>query len=386
LSTAAIHRTIVRFVKPKTPSPPPDESTPADLYNLHETREIRLRVHYPTELEHLVVRTDADWDKDILPDSIDHAGLFAEFTFKTTHPFVYLKSCLRRPTGMLWSVGPNGLVVATRDDVRDAYPTFHSSEEGTVLDVITLDSKILKREHRLRVYLPAGYDENTCRSLPVMYMQDGSNLFFPEEAFMGQDWGVGERLALLNGMNAVQQMIIVGIYSADRMKEYTSPGYEAYGRSLVEEIKPYIDSHFRTLTGPDATGVMGSSLGGVVSFYIGWQWPHVFGNVGCLSSTFTYQDNLVNRVLHEERRDVRFYIDSGWPGDNYEVGLAMAIALADRGYRYGHDFLYFAFPNAGHSEHDWGQRLHLPFQFFAGRAAVISRWNELSGKTSAVAR
>ena len=119
-------------------------------------------------------------------------------------------------------------------------------------------------------------------------------------------------------------------------------------------------------SGPKTTGVMGSSLGGVVSFYMGWQWPQVFGNVGCLSSTFTHKDNLVERVLQEERRDVRFYLDSGWPGDNYEVGLAMAMALAERGYRYGLDFMYFPFPNAQHSEMDWGQRLHVPFQFFAG--------------------
>jgi uncharacterized iron-regulated membrane protein len=73
---------------------------------------------------------------------------------------------------------------------------------------------------------------------------------------------------------------------------------------------------------------------------------------------------------------IRFYLDSGWPGDNYEVGLAMAVALAERGYRYGHDFLYFAFPNAEHSERDWGQRLHLPFQFFGGGPAVISLLRE----------
>jgi hypothetical protein len=78
-------------------------------------------------------------------------------------------------------------------------------------------------------------------------------------------------------------------------------------------------------------------------------------------------------VLHEEKRNCRFYIDSGWPGDNYEVGLAMAVALAERGYRYGLDLLYFAFPMAEHSETDWSHRLHLPFQFFAGRPAVLSR-------------
>ena len=64
------------------------------LYALHETRNVRLRIHYPTDLDQLVLRTDMDWDKDILPISIDRDGLFAEFGFETTQPFVYLKSCL----------------------------------------------------------------------------------------------------------------------------------------------------------------------------------------------------------------------------------------------------------------------------------------------------
>ena len=354
----------------------PELKPSRNLYSLHESRKVHLRVHYPTSLDHMVLRTDLDWDKDILPSHIDHAASFTEFDFETNFPFVYLKPCLRQPSGLQWATGPNRLLVASLEDIRDIYPNFHSTEEGEVLDVITLESKILNRQHSLRVYLPAGYDENTCRYFPVMYMQDGRNLFFPQEAFMGQDWGVKDTLALLNGMNAIRQMIVVGVFSADRMKEYTNPGYENYGRSLVEEVKPYIDGHFRTRSGPRSTGVMGSSLGGVVSFYIGWQWPEVFGNVGCLSSTFTHQDNLVERVLHEGHRDVRFYIDSGWPGDNYEVGLTMAVALAERGYRYGHDFLYFAFPNALHSERDWSQRLHLPFQFFVGRPAVICRIKE----------
>ena len=359
----------------------PEAASTGSLYSLHETRKVRVRVHYPTDLEQLVLRTQMDWDKDVLPRVTDNAGAFAEFELETTLPFLYLKPCVRTPPGLQWAIGPNRLVVATREDVHNIYPAFCSADEGKILDVITFESRILNRQHRLRVYLPAGYDENTCRSLPVMYMQDGSNLFFPQEAFMGQDWGVSHRLSLLNRMNAIRQMIVVGILSTDRMQEYTSPGYDSYGRSLVEEVKPYIDSHFRTRPGPQTTGVMGSSLGGVVSFYIGWQWPSVFGNVGCLSSTFSHKDNLVQRVLHEEYRDVRFYIDSGWPGDNYEVGLAMAVALAERGYRYGHDFLYFAFPNAEHSERDWGQRLHLPFQFFAGRPAIVSRLKEASIST-----
>jgi enterochelin esterase-like enzyme len=353
-----------------------------DLYALHATRRVLLRVHYPNQLDQIVLRTEKDWDTDIPPNRVDPDASFAEFELELNHPFIYLKPCLRSPSGVQWANGPNRLVVATGEATRDIYPAFHSADEGKILDLITLDSKILNRQHSLRVYVPAGYDENTCRSFPVMYMQDGRNLFFPQEAFMGQDWGLDNKLTLLNGMNAIKQMMIVGIFSADRMQEYTSPGYESYGRSVVEEVKPYIDAHFRTLPGPRQTGVMGSSLGGVVSFYMGWQWPEVFGNVGSLSGTFSHKDNLVERVLREDRREVRFYLDSGWPGDNYEVGLAMAVALAERSYRYGLDFLYFSYPNAEHSERDWGQRLHVPFQFFAGQPAVISRRNAIAGETS----
>ncbi len=261
------------------------EATPlGSIYSLHDTHRISLRINYPSGLEQMVLRTELDWDKNVLPIAIDAKGRFAEFSLETTRPFLYLKPCRRTSSGLRWATGANALVLATREEVRDLYPAFYSPDKGSISDLITLESKILGREHNLRVYLPAGYDENTCRPFPVMYMQDGRNLFFPQEAFMGQDWGVEDKLTLLDGMNAIEQMIIVGVYSDDRMKEYTSPGYESYGRSVVEEIKPYIDAHFRTYPGPRATGVMGSSLGGVVSFYMGWQWPTVFGNVGCLSS------------------------------------------------------------------------------------------------------
>src|SRR5215831_5993481 len=100
-----------------------------NLYVLHETRTVRIRLHYPKNLDQLVLRTELDWDKDIRPSSIDQNGLFAEFVFETTKPFVYLKPCLKTPSGLLWSKGPNSLVVATRDDIRDGYPTFYTSED-----------------------------------------------------------------------------------------------------------------------------------------------------------------------------------------------------------------------------------------------------------------
>jgi len=92
-----------------------------------------------------------------------------------------------------------------------------------------------------------------------------------------------------------------------------------------------------------------------------------------MSSTFSHKDNLIDRVLNEPRRDVGFYLDSGWPGDNYEVTIGMAMALVSRGWRYGHNLFHIAFPLAEHDEHSWGTRLHLPLQFLNGAVARASR-------------
>jgi hypothetical protein len=82
---------------------------------------------------------------------------------------------------------------------------------------------------------------------------------------------------------------------------------------------------------------------------------------------------LIDRVLDEPVRDVGFYLDSGWPGDNYEVTMAMATALVSRGWRYGLNLLHLCFPEAEHNEEAWGMRLHLPMQFLNGAVARASR-------------
>jgi predicted alpha/beta superfamily hydrolase len=223
------------------------------------------------------------------------------------------------------------------------------------------------------VYLPPGYHQNPLRRFPVLYMQDGKNLFFPEEAFEGREWTVDETLHQLDAMSALDRVVVVGIHSGDRMAEYTKPGYEAYARSVVEEIKPAVDGRIRVLGSSAETGVLGSSLGGVVSFFMAWQYPEVFGFAACMSSTFSHRDDLVDRVLTEPRNPARFYLDSGYPGDNYEVTLAMAMALMRRGYRPREDFLHLVFPLDAHDERAWGRRLHIPLQLGFGRLATAHR-------------
>jgi predicted alpha/beta superfamily hydrolase len=118
---------------------------------------------------------------------------------------------------------------------------------------------------------------------------------------------------------------------------------------------------------------MGSSLGGVVSLFLGWQWPEVFGKVACLSSTFAYQDDLLERVSKESKRKIRIYLDSGWPGDNYEATRSMRDRLIWKGYRPGSELFYLAFPEAKHDENAWASRSAIPFQFLFGKLPTFVR-------------
>lgn len=343
------------------------------LYKSTQVLRRTLRVRYPADQGRMVLRTELDWDRDLEPTGVSDDGTTWTFSLEADQPFLYFKPCLVRNGRQNWAVGANSLLLLSEEDRRISYPFFFGSERGRHSPLLTLDSKILGREHKLRVYVPPGYDENTLTAYPIAFMQDGQNLFFPEEAFMGRDWQVNESSAVLRSMNAVEDMIMVGIYSGDRMTEYTEPGCELYGRSLVEEIVPLADEKLRTIKDRRFRSVWGSSLGGVVSFYCVWKHPEVFGAAICMSSTFSHRDKLMDRVLTEKGPDVGFYLDSGWPGDNYETTMSMAMALISRGWKYGHNLLHLCFPHAEHDEKAWGMRLHLPLQFMNGAVARTAR-------------
>ncbi len=348
-------------------------ATTTDLYRTETVLRRQLRVRYPLHEGRIVLRTDLDWDHDLEAASVSEDGTTFTFRLEAKKPFLYFKPCWRLGDDLRWAAGANGLVLMTAQGARDVYPYFFGSENGSFSPLIELDSPILGRRHLVRAYVPPGYHENSLKKYPVLFMQDGKNLFFPDEAFAGRDWSVDDSLQLLDGMNAIDKVVVVGIHSGDRMAEYTKPGYEAYARSVAEEIVPEASRRLRLIGGRRETAVMGSSLGGVVSFYMAFQFPDVFAAAACLSSTFSHKDDLVERVLTEPKSKAKFYIDSGWPGDNFETTLAMAIALQSRGYVYGQDFLHFAFPLQAHEEAAWGSRLHLPLQLFWGKVSAAQR-------------
>ena len=319
-----------------------------------------VHVHYPVAAGRIVLRTEPDWNTNLEAIAVAADRSRHEFELPSDASFRYLKPVLV-DTDERWSVGANALWLANAARPLELFPYFRADEHCSECELLQLADETGRR-HRFRVFYPPGYKENPLRRYPVLYMQDGQNLFFPDEAFGQQHWRIAETLARLDAMNAIAQVIVVGIYPNAREIDYTQPGYESYGRFLIQRLKPFIDEHYRTLPAASTTGVMGASLGGVVSLYLAWNHPEVFGAAACLSSTFGWRDNLVQRIASEPRRAVRIYLDSGWPNDNYEATRHMHSLLSSRGYRDGVDLHYYSFPEAAHSELHWAMRAHLPFQ------------------------
>ena len=137
------------------------------LYKTREAVRRTVRVRYPSEQGRIVLRTEKDWDKDVEPIALSEDGTTWTFSVEADQPFLYFKPCLVRGDVHHWAVGPNNLLLMTEPDRRMSHPFFFSPDRGRFSSLLTLDSAILGREHRLRVFLPPGYDENTLAAYPI---------------------------------------------------------------------------------------------------------------------------------------------------------------------------------------------------------------------------
>lgn len=324
----------------------------------------RVRVRYPASDARIVLRTELDWERDLAPVHVSPDRTTHDFSVRTAAPFLYFKPRLLGRHDETWSQGANYLATAGAR-AREVYPHFAPDAQCAECVLFEVDDGAGRR-HRVRAFYPPGYWENTLRRYPVLYMQDGQNLFFPGEAFGGAHWRVSETLRTLDAMNATTQLVAIGIYPADREIDYTAPGYEAYADFVVRTLKPWVDRTYRTLPAARHTGAIGSSLGGVAALHLAWSHPRTFGMAACLSSTFGWRDDLRERIASGPRPPIRIYLDSGWPHDNYEATRDLRSLLVARGFRDGVDLHHLAFPHARHDENAWATRLHVPIQLFYG--------------------
>jgi predicted alpha/beta superfamily hydrolase len=233
-------------------------------------------------------------------------------------------------------------------------------------------SEHLDNKRNIIVWTPPAYkrQKHTDKFYPVLYMHDGQNVFDPKTSFAGKDWRVDETIVRLIRNRKIKEVIVVGIYnSPDRIEEYSySEKGRKYLRFIVEELKPFIDKNYRTLPGRENTAIMGSSMGGLISFVAGWIYDEVFSMVGALSSSFYYDNEKVFELIENfkgPRKKVKFYIDHG--EDGLIRGQKMFCKLTQMGYVIGKDIDYYYAPGAEHNESAWAERLERPLLFFFGK-------------------
>ena len=221
----------------------------------------------------------------------------------------------------------------------------------------------------------------------MLYLQDGQNLFDGSTSFIpGMDWHVKDTADQLIAQGAIRPLIIVGIYNTGkgRLGEYT-PSHDKkmgggkadrYGQMLLEEIKPFVESQYRTLSGPANTGLGGSSLGGLLAIYLGLRFPQVFGKLAVLSPSVWWNRgwilNFASRVALPGRPRIWLDVGTKEGGRSAENVRRLCGVLVEKGWREGRDLRFEVISGAEHNETAWAQRVgpFLRFLFPSGESAV----------------
>lgn len=246
-----------------------------------------------------------------------------------------------------------------------------SEAGGTIRYHHAMESDKLKYARDVVVWLPPSYFRQTDRRYPVLYMHDGQNTVGAE---FETDWRADEVADSLIRAHSIEEIIIVGIYnSPDRNEEYanTEKG-RTYADFVVNTVKPFIDAKYRTQSDRAHTAVMGSSMGGLISFLFVWWHPDIFSQAGCLSSAFLDD---VSDILDQVRnyggpkKRIRIYMDISSQGIDQRLKQStdeMFSLLQEKGYTAGKDVEYYYDRGADHTERAWAARLWRPLLFMFG--------------------
>ncbi|HET7118521.1 MAG TPA: alpha/beta hydrolase-fold protein [Hanamia sp.] len=198
-------------------------------------------------------------------------------------------------------------ILGWNDDFKSNQVSIEKNHTASV-NVIIMDTAFyipqLKRKRRIWLYLPPDYAKSK-KKYPVLYMQDGQNLFDDATSYAGE-WGVDEYLDSIF-KKGKKEVIVVGIDNGllKRMNEYNPWKFQNYGKGegnqyvdfLVENLKPFIDQHYRTLKSKRNTFIAGSSMGGLISLYAALKYPKVFGGAGIFSPSFWTASGIDSTVI-----------------------------------------------------------------------------------------
>ncbi|MGC8767048.1 MAG: alpha/beta hydrolase [Brevinematia bacterium] len=193
---------------------------------------------------------------------------------------------------------------------------------GNFVIIQNFESKILNNKRTIRVYLPESYFNST-NYYPVLYAHDGQNMFYDPKNKV--KWDIDISLSNLVSSGKIKEVVVVGIdhMGVDRINEYTPFSLKSYGggnaklygKFLVEELIPFIEQNFRVKTNREDVGTFGSSLGGLVSLYLGLWYSEKFGILGCVSPSFWWglETNITNVLNNIDKlKNTKIYIDMGY--------------------------------------------------------------------------
>lgn len=239
-------------------------------------------------------------------------------------------------------------------------------------------SRFLRNRRDVVVYLPPGYDEHSQQHFPLLLLHDGQNLFDGTTAFIpGNDWHVGQTADAEICAGRVAPLIIAGIYNTGktRIQEYTPTRVpklgggraDRYAKFLVQELKPFLDARYRTLGGAENTGLGGSSLGGLVSLYVGLRMPDTFGRLAALSPSVWWNQRVINRFAAAATASPRprIWLDVGTREGERTIEDVEQFrdVLINKGWVPERDLHYERVEGGEHNELAWAQRV-APFLRF----------------------
>lgn len=254
---------------------------------------------------------------------------------------------------------------------------------GTIETIESVYSPELDNERDLLVSLPGGYAIGD-RRFPVIYMHDGQNLFDPATSFSGS-WNVDIAMAevSLDGLDA----IVVGVpnMGRDRLAEYSPFEHpqlgggrgDQYLEFLINTVKPLIDERYSTAADREHTGIVGSSMGGLISLYAFFRHPEVFGFAGVLSpSLWLTEAAMFSFIEQAPFAPGKLYLDVGHQeGERHvEKALRLRDLLESKGYRLGEDLMWVEEVHGWHHESAWARRFRDALPFLLPNAVHTSEY------------
>lgn len=359
------------------------------------SRTVTLQAHYPRPVSSLYLRGNGlcglNWNSGIQMKSHGQTNSTGGYLWDIS---INCDIAQVKKTGLelkvliddkTWMLGSNHHIRFDSDDqttlVDDIYPWFYTYK-GSLTIINRVYSSELNNFRDVIVYTPPSYTENTLKvHKNVLVMHDGQNLFNPATTAFGTAWMCQDTLDSMIIEGKMDELVLLGPYNTnDRTNEYTyiyDPSEKAGGKGdlylnwIESTLLPLGAKQFRIELVRAQLGILGSSLGGLISCYAGWTRSTIYGKVGCMSSSFWWDENdYQNRIIVTSLPSTQVpvpvvYMDSGTSGGDGSCAVYTSQIYdiyQTKGFVAEQTVFKYIDQGGSHNEASWGARFYLPMQ------------------------